>query len=90
MPTIRAVNPRAWITKTDYPELEFPPSLRTFTAQRAELLTVLNGLAPGDWSRTARVTGAGSPLTKTVLDYAWRMAVHERPHIAQIARMVTT
>src|SRR6478672_2366463 len=36
-PTIRAVNPRTWIKQTDYLELEFVPSLRSFTAQRAAL-----------------------------------------------------
>ena len=87
-PTIRAVNPRAWIERTDYPELEFAPSLRAFTAQRAELLAVLKPLTPDNWLRAATVTGAGSPLQKTVLDYAERMTRHERPHVKQIARIV--
>lgn len=30
MPTLRAVNPRTWIKKTNYLELEFRPSLRAF------------------------------------------------------------
>ncbi len=29
-PTLRAVNPQAWIKKTDYLEQEFQPSLRAF------------------------------------------------------------
>ena len=87
-PTIRAVNPRVWIKRTDYPELEFAPSLRAFTAQRAELLAMLKPLTPDDWLRAATVTGAGSPLQKTVLDYAERMTRHERPHVKQIARIV--
>jgi hypothetical protein len=37
-PTFRAVNPRTWITKTDYPEQEFQSSLRAFTTQRTALL----------------------------------------------------
>ena len=89
-PTIRAVNPTAWIKRTDYLDLEFAPSLRAFTTQRAELLTVLEPLGPEDWAQTATVTGAGSPLQKTVLDYAERLARHERPHIKQIARIVST
>jgi hypothetical protein len=40
-PTLRAVNPRTWIKKTDYLELEFRPSLRSFATQRADLLAVL-------------------------------------------------
>jgi hypothetical protein len=87
-PTIRAINPRAWIERTDYPDLEFQPSLRPYTAQRAALLAVLEPLSPEDWARTATVTGAGSPLQKTVLDYADRLARHEQPHIKQIERIV--
>ncbi|HEY7093486.1 MAG TPA: DinB family protein, partial [Ktedonobacterales bacterium] len=68
-PTIRAVNPRRWIEQTDYLDLEFAPSLRAFTTQRAALLAVLEPLPPDGWARTATVTGAGSPLHKTVLDY---------------------
>ena len=88
-PTIRAVNPRTWIDQTDYPELEYRLSLRAFTTQRADLLAVLKPLPQGSWSRTATVTGAGKPLERTVLDYAQRLARHERPHIKQIARIVS-
>jgi hypothetical protein len=63
-PTLRAVNPRTWIKKTDYREQEFLPSLQAFTAQRADLLALLEPLAPEGWSRSATVTGAGKPLDK--------------------------
>jgi hypothetical protein len=86
-PTLRVVNPRAWIKQTDYLELEFAPSLRAFTTQRTVLLAILEPLSPNDWARTATVTGAGSPLQKTVLDYADRLARHEQPHIQQIERI---
>jgi hypothetical protein len=86
-PTIRAVNPRTWIEKTDYREQEFQPSLQAFTAQRADLLAVLEPIAPGDWSRAAKVTGAGKPLVRTVHFYAQWLAIHERPHIKQIERI---
>src|SRR5215213_4285603 len=89
-PTLRAVNPRSWITKTDYRDLEFQPSLRAFAAQRAALLAVLEPLPPGAWSRTATVTGAGKALERTVLFYALWLAEHERPHVKQIARLVAT
>jgi hypothetical protein len=89
-PTLRAVNPRAWIKKTDYLEQEFQPSLGAFTTQRATLLAVLEPLAPADWSRAATVRGAGKALEWTVLSYAQRLAGHEQPHVKQIERIVNT
>jgi len=89
-PTIRAVNPRTWIKKTDYLELKFQLSLRAFTTQRANLLAVLKAVSPKSWSRTATVTGAGKPLERTVFFYADWLASHERPHIKQIGRIVNT
>ena len=89
-PTLRAVNPRTWITQTDYRELAFQPSLRAFAAQRAELLAVLEPLPLDGWSRAATVTGAGKVLERTVLFYARWLAEHERPHVKQIARHVAT
>jgi len=89
-PTLRAVNPRTWIKKTDYLELEFRPSLRSFATQRAELLAVLGPLPHEGWSRAATVTGAGKVLERTVLSYAQRLARHERPHVKQVERIVNT
>lgn len=83
--TFKAVNPTTWIKKTDYPDLEFRPSLQVFTAQRAELLEVLRALAPKLWAHKATVKGAGKPMERTVLFYAQWMARHERSHIKQIA-----
>ena len=64
-PTLRAVNPRTWIRKTEYREQEFQPSLHAFTTQRTEVLAVLIPLAPEGWSRAATVTGAGTVSTRT-------------------------
>ena len=89
-PTIRTVNPRTWIRKTDYLEQEFQPSLHAFATQRTDLLKVLEPLAPEGWSRTATVTGAGKVLERTVLFYARWLAGHERPHLKQIQRIVNT
>lgn len=89
-PTIRAVNPRTWITKMDYLDLDFQASLRAFATQRADLLAILEPLPLDGWSRTASVTGAGRPLILTVLSYAQRLAIHERPHLKQIERTVNT
>lgn len=33
-PTLRAMNPRTWMQKTDYPDLEFGPSFGAFARQR--------------------------------------------------------
>ncbi len=89
-PTLRAVNPVTWIQKTDYLELEFRPSLRSFAKQRADLLALLEPLSPEGWSRSATVTGAGRALVRTVLFYAQWLAGHERPHVKQVERIVTT
>jgi len=89
-PTWRAVNPRTWIKQTDYPELEFQPSLRAFTTQRADLLAVLSPLPLDAWERSARVSAVGRVLEPTVLSYAERLVVHERPHIKQIACVAGT
>jgi hypothetical protein len=86
-PTIKAVNPRSWIDQTNYPELEFRPSLRRYTAQRRTLLTLLGPLTLEQWSRRATITGAGAPLPKTVLSYGDRMARHERTHVGQIQKI---
>jgi hypothetical protein len=89
-PTFRAVNPTTWIKQTNYRELEFHPSLLAFTAQRAELLAVLQPLAPEAWSRTALVTGAGKPRERTMQTYAQWLANHEQSHIRQIERIVNS
>ena len=87
-PTIRAMNPTTWIKNTNYPELEFAPSFRAFTKQRVELLVLLRSLPRAAWSRTATVTGAGSPRERTVMEYARWLANHERSHVKHIARIV--
>jgi hypothetical protein len=89
-PTIRAINPRTWIKKTDYLEQKFQSSLNTFATQRTKLLAVLEPLTPEDWSRSATVTGAGTPFVRTVLSYAQWLARHERPHVKQIQHIVNT
>ena len=89
-PVLRAVNPRTWIKQTDYLELEFRPSLRSFATQRADLLAVLSPLPIDAWSRAARVSGAGKVLERTVLFYAQWLARHERQHVKQVERIVNT
>lgn len=88
-PTLRAINPRTWIKRTDYRELAFQASLDAFAAQRAELLGKLEPLPPEGWRRAATVTGAGAALERTVQVYAQWLARHERPHVTQIERMAS-
>jgi hypothetical protein len=87
-PTLRAVDPRTWIKKTNYRQLEFGPSLRAFARQRTDLLEILEPLSHEGWSRSATVTGAGRPLERTVLFYAQWLARHERQHVKQIESIV--
>lgn len=85
-PTIRAINPGAWIARTEYRDLAFAPSFAAYTAQRAALLATLESLPPSHWERAATVTGAGAPRTRTVRFYAQWLATHERSHLKQIAQ----
>jgi len=79
-----------WINKTDYRKQLFQRSLDAFTAQRADLLTVLEPLTPEGWDRAATVTVAGKPFERTVRFYAQWLAEHERPHLKQIERIART
>ncbi len=85
-PTIKAMNPRTWITHTDYLEQEFQAALRAFTEQRSKLLAVLEPLPPKDWMRTNTLIGAGKPLQQTLMSHADGLARHERAHLKQIER----
>jgi len=87
-PIIRAGHPNTWIKQTDYPDLDFRPSLRSFTTQRAALLAILGPLLPEAWARAATVKAAGRVLERTVLSYAQLLARHEQTHIEQIGRIV--
>jgi hypothetical protein len=87
-PTLRAVNPRTWIKKTNYREQEFQPSLQTFASQRANLLEVIEPLAHEDWLHTAIVTGAGKVLERNVLFYGRWLAIHERQHMKQLEHLL--
>jgi hypothetical protein len=86
-PTIVAVNPRALLRDCDYARRPFAASLAAYSDQRAGLLAVLRGLDARQWRRAATIRGAGAPLERTVHDYASRLAVHERGHDRQFARM---
>jgi hypothetical protein len=88
-PTIRAINPGAWIERTDYRDLEFTSSFSAFTAQRDDLLTTLEALSREQWERGATITGAGAPLTRTARFYAQWLTRHERTHLREMGRVAT-
>ncbi|MFO7169412.1 MAG: DinB family protein [Chloroflexota bacterium] len=85
-PTIRAVNPRTWITGTDYLDQDFHTSLRAFAERRSELLAALEPLPPAGWARTNILIGAGRALRQTLHAHADGLACHERAHLRQIER----
>lgn len=87
-PTVRAVNPRTWIERTDYRRLPFEASMRSFAEQRVNLLAVLRPLPADEWSRSALVLGGGAPREISVHRYGSRMARHERAHWRQLERTV--
>lgn len=89
-PTIKAMDPRTYIVTTDYPEQEFEPSFQAYATQRSELVAALQRLAPEDWQRQATVKGAGRPYLKTAQAFAEGIALHERSHLKQIARIART
>lgn len=87
-PTFKGVNPRSWVSRTDYPDWEFRQALDAFAGQRDELLAALRPLPPAAWERFARVTGmVGEVYERSVQHYLGRLARHEQPHLRQIARI---
>jgi hypothetical protein len=67
--------------QTDYPEWPFEKALRTFSAQREELLGTLAALTPDEWELSATVTSYGRASERTLRSYAAgarRAAAHER------------
>lgn len=88
-PRWRHVSPRARMKKARYDELPFADSLAAFVRQRTELVTLLAGLPPEAWQRTAlvRVDRREGPLT--LHERVWGMANHEQVHCAQLDRLVS-
>ncbi len=62
--------------------------MRAVTAQRSDLLAVLELLPRDAWSSEATVTGAGKALERTVLFYGQWLARHERQHVKQVESIV--
>lgn len=86
----RAMSPRTWQRKSGYHEWQFAPAFEAFVKARAELLAVLEPLAPEAWERTATVTVP----PKKVFEYSVRyygdwLAAHERTHVNELERRAT-
>ena len=85
-PTIRSVNPRAGSSiRTTRNARSGRRSARTrgnATSCRAPRAADAGRLGP-----IGNVHGAGKPIDRTVLSQAQRIAVHERAHLVQIARL---
>jgi hypothetical protein len=87
-PTRRGISPRTWMKKTNYTDLDFRESFAAFSAQRADLLHVLEELTPEDWSRTALIKSYGSMTNEhSALFFADGLARHERVHVKQIEQV---
>ena len=69
-PRIRGTEPRVWITKTNYLDLQFAPSLRAFVRQRTALLrrprvrTARRLAADGDVGRCRETRVPNSPYLR--------------------------
>ena len=89
-PTIRGINPRVWIKKTDYLEQEFQLSFQVFTRQRSELLSVLGALPHEAWFRTGVVIDTvGKQFERDVLHYADNLARQERSYVRQMEQIIS-
>ncbi|MBX3065218.1 MAG: DinB family protein [Anaerolineae bacterium] len=86
-PKIRAISPRTYMKRTNYPDLEFAPSFAAFRTQRADLVTILEPLPLEAWSRTATVTKNDKVTDRSVLDYAQSICDHEGEHMEQLAEI---
>lgn len=88
-PAWKAMSPRTWQAKTDYFEWEFPRAFEAFSAQRAELLNILEPLNPESWERTATVAvPPNKSFEYSTLYYGDWMARHERSHLEHMRRVL--
>jgi hypothetical protein len=87
-PTRQGINPRTWMKKTNYLDLDFRESFDAFAAQRSDLLQTLESLPPERWSRTALIRSYGTMTNEhTAHFFADGLARHERAHIKQIEKI---
>lgn len=84
--SFRPMDPRKYMAGTDYPSLEWAESFAVFKHQRAELMNTLSGLSAEEWHKSVQIKNWGQTLTVSVWGYANGIALHERPHLKQLAR----
>jgi hypothetical protein len=79
-PAWKGMSPAAWQRQTDYFEWKFRPAFEVFTAQRVDLLEVLEPLPPAGWGRTATVSAPpGKVYQYSTLYYGdWMAATSDR------------
>ena len=86
--TLRSINPRTWMKRTDYPALDFRVSLQAYASQRDELLATLRPLPLESWSRVATLKGGGRTRQRSVLFIAELLASHDQEHVDQIRALL--
>jgi len=89
MPRWRHVSPRARMKKARYDQLPFAESFAAFAQQRADLLALLESIAPEAWQRIAlvRVPHHESEWRLMLHERVWGMANHEEGHCAQMEQV---
>ena len=80
-PFIPGQNPDVWAAERNYLAQDGAQALREFTSARLGTLTMLDGLAPAQWSRRARHAIFGPTSLQEMVSFN---AGHDRLHIQQI------
>jgi hypothetical protein len=83
-PARSVVNPRTYIKQTPYLDLDFRPSLRSFTSARTHLVTALSALSPEAWERSGPARGWTLISGRSLIRQANGIVQHEAIHISQI------
>ncbi len=90
LPAWRHVSPRARMKKARYDQIPFAESLSAFQRQRADLTTLLDGLAPEAWQRVALVQVDAKESRLSLQERIWVMAAHEESHCAQAEQLAAS
>ena len=80
-PPLPAYDERRWAGVAGYAQIDYASSLNIYTLQRAELVTMLRGIALDDWQRFGTHEVKGS---MTLVDVVLSLVEHEEEHCAQL------
>jgi hypothetical protein len=83
-PVFSDIDERKWARVTRYAEMPFHKSFQIFSAQRENLVTVLDALPFESWERSALIF----ERRHTVFTQTRRMAKHETEHLEQIEALL--